>query len=60
MKRNSDKATHKRKHLIGDLITVSEDESMTSWQEVGRHGTGEVAENLRLIYKQEGRGGGIF
>ena len=48
------KATYKRKHLIGSLLTVSEGESMTimagSMGEGRRHGAGAVAKHLHLIH----------
>jgi hypothetical protein len=42
------KATYRRKHLIGSLITVSEGESIIimTGSVTGRHSTGAVAKSL--------------
>lgn len=51
------KATYKRKHLIGGLLTDSEDESMTivvgAWHQAGRHGVAAVSERSYLLHRQQ-------
>lgn len=56
------KATYKIKHVIGDLPTVSEGESivilvgiMVAGRQTyaSRHGAGAITERLHLLHKQE-------
>lgn len=53
------KATYKRKHLIGNLFTVSERESLTTWQgarrQSGRAGAGALAESSHSDQQAESR-----
>jgi hypothetical protein len=44
------KATYQKKHWIGGLITVLEDESLTTIAR--RHGTGEMAEREAVVSKE--------